>query len=281
MIKINQRPYIQLLEESFPGFRDNLIRWEALGFSWDSSKRFMKEEKGEVLSHVALMECPMLIEGQWHKIGALHGICTKASHRGRGFASELIQEAIQWSTESCEAVLLFTGIPSFYEKLSFRQIQEYRFHLPHPHPKGSQPSRPVVAPQDNDLFLRCFREREPLSHRLWVKDNGAVASFNALFATFPTYWSVYYCPMIDGLISYQLKDRTLHLYDIAASKMPPLDVILDHLPAAIDDIYFYFSPDQLTDEAIPEPHLYDDGHLMICGSWHTLQPFMIPPLSRC
>src|SRR5208282_2686701 len=130
----------------------------------------------------------------------------------------------------------------------------------------------------NDLFLRVFREREPASNRLWIKDTGAIASFNALFATYPTYWSLYYSPAIDGFISYRLEDKTFHLLDVVASKMPSLDVILSHLPTAIDEIYFYFSPDRLTDKATLEPYLYDNGHLMVYGTWPRVHPFMISPL---
>lgn len=276
-----EKPYINLLEESFPGIKDNIIRCDALGFSWEASKIFIKEVNGKALSHVALLECPMLVDGRWHKIGALHGICTQTDSRGHGLASELIKEALHWSKGRCDTVLLFTEIPAFYEKLSFQRIQEHRFHLHRFCPKGSQSLRPVIAPQDNDLFLRCFREREPISNRLWISDNGLIASFNTLFATYPTYWSVHYSPTIDGLISYQLKEKNLHLLDIVASKMPSLDAILDHLPEEVDDIYFYFAPDRFTDEAIPEPYLYDQGNLLIHGPWQTSNPFMISPLSRC
>lgn len=276
-----EKLYMALLEESFPGIKANIICCEALGFPWDASKLFTKEVNGKALSHVALSEFPILIDGQWHQIGALHGICTRIGNRGHGLATELIKEALHWAKGRCDTVLLYTEIPAFYERLSFRQIQEHRFHLHRHCIKGSQSLRPVIAPQDNDLFLRCFREREPISNRLWVKDNGLIASFNTLFATYPTYWSLHYSPAIDGLISYQLNDKTLHLFDIVASKMPSLDVILDHLPAEVDDIYFYFSPDRFTDEAIPEPHLYDHGHLLIHGPWHISKPFMISPLSRC
>jgi GNAT superfamily N-acetyltransferase len=280
-METKEKLYITLLEESFPGIKANIIRCETLGFSWEASKLFTKEVIGKTLSHVALFECPMLVDGQWHTIGALHGICTQADSQGHGYATELISEALHWSKGRCDTVLLFTGIPAFYERLSFKQIQEHRFHLSLPCSKGSQSLRPVIAPQDNDLFLRCFSEREPLSNRLWIKDNGLIASFNTLFATSPTYWSVYYSPTINGLISYYLDDKTLHLLDIVASKMPSLDVILDHLPAEVDDIYFYFSPDRFTDEAIPEPYLYDHGHLLIHGPWEISNPFMISPLSRC
>jgi hypothetical protein len=81
-MEISKKSYVNLLEKSFPGIKDNIVRCEALGFTWEASKLFNKEENGEVLSHVALLECPMLVEGQWHNMGALHGICTKSTHQG-------------------------------------------------------------------------------------------------------------------------------------------------------------------------------------------------------
>lgn len=62
--------FLNLLEESFPGIKSNIIRCEELGFPW-VSKPFFTEEKGEILSHVGFLECPILIEGQQHKAAAL------------------------------------------------------------------------------------------------------------------------------------------------------------------------------------------------------------------
>lgn len=278
---MSENLYLDLLEESFPGIKSNILSCNAMGFPWASGKLFFKENSTETLAHAGFFECPILIEGKWHKMGALHAICTKASHRRQGLATELIQEALDWARDRSEMILLFTEIPAFYERLSFHSIQEHRFHLPCVHPKGTLALRAVTAPQDNELFLRCFREREPTSKRLWVKDLGAIASFNTLFATYPIYWSLYYSPSIDGFIAYQLENRTLHLFDVVANKMPGLDLILSHLPSAIEEIYFYFSPDRFTDKAKPEPYLYDNGHLMVQGKWPLTDSFMISPLSRC
>lgn len=278
--KMSKKLYLELLEESFPGIKRAIARSEALGFPWSPSKLFLTEGGGEALCHVACFECPILIKGAYHTMGALHAICTKASHRKQGLATHLIQEALDWAKERAEITFLFTKMPSFYERLSFQCVQEYRFHLPCTHPKGTEPLRPIIAPDDNELFLRCFREREPTSNRLWVKDTGAIAAFNTLFATYPTYWSLHYSPTIDGFISYVLEDKTLHLFDVVASKMPSLDVILSHLPSAIDEIYFYFSPDRFTDKAICEPYLHDKDHLMVHGLWPHVGPCMISPISR-
>jgi hypothetical protein len=188
---------------------------------------------------------------------------------------------LQWAEKQYAFIILFTEIPQFYEKLSFQNIQEYRFHLTCKREKGSKSLRPVISPQDKAFFSSFFLHRAPLSNCLWVKENGDIAAFNTLFATYPTFWSLYYSPSINGMISYEIKNKTLHLYDIISRELPSLDLILDHLPTAIDDIYFYFSPDRFTNAAVPEPYLYDHGHFLVHGNWPSTKPFMIPPLSRC
>lgn len=274
--------YLSLLEESFPGIKKNIARCESLGFRWEGGGRiFVKEENGIPICHVACYENSALIEGKWYKIGALHAICTQSSCRNQGHASQLILDALSWAEKRSSMVILFTEIPKFYTRLSFREIQEYRFHLPCKHRKGNSVLREIQAPNDLDLFLRCFQEREPLSYRFWIKDDGTIASFNTLFATYPTFWSLHYSPTIDGLLSFEVENQTLHLFDVIAKKIPSLELILDHFPSPIEDVYFYFSPDRLTQNAAPEPHLYDHGHLMVRGPMPSTAPFMIAPLSRC
>jgi hypothetical protein len=270
-----------LLEASFPKIGCNIARYEALGFSWSFSRPFLKEKKGEVLSHVGFLEYPIWVNGQRRKVGALHAICTRKDCRRQGLASQLIEEALQWAEDSYESVVLFSEIPSFYEKLSFRCLPEYRHHLTCSWPQGRQALVPLTSTKDDALVLRCFQQRAPLTSQVWVEDRGAIACFNALFATYPTYGTLYYSPSIDGLISYFLKDGALHLVDVVASKIPSLDQILSHLPSPIEEIYFYFCPDRLTREAIPEPYQWDNSYLMVHGNWPDAEPAMISPLSRC
>lgn len=283
---IEKSSVLNLLEESFPGITANIARCERVGFPW-KSKPLLKEVKGEIVSHVGILDYPVLVHGQEVAMCALHAICTKEAHRGQGFASEIIQEALSWAKERSECMVLFTEIPKFYEKLSFRTLQEQRFHLRCPHPKGSQPLFPLTSPQDDALFIRCFRERSAVSGCFWVQDKGQIASFNTLFATYPTYWSLYYSPAFDGILSFIVKDKALHLFDIIARRLPTLDMILDHLPSAIDEIYFYFSPDLITHSTSCKPLVCDNsmadfsGYLMVHGNWPEIRSFMITPLSRC
>lgn len=274
--------YLSLLEESFPGIKNNIARCESLGFRWEGGGRiFVKEENGMAICHVGYYESSALIEGKWYTLGALHAICTQSSCRNQGHSSQLILDALNWAEKRCSMVILFTEIPEFYTRLSFREIQEYRFHLRCKHMKGDKLLRQIQVPNDNDLFLRCFQDREPSSYRFWIKDKGDIASFNTLFATYPMFWSLYYSPTIDGLLSFVVENQTLHLFDVVAKNIPSLEVILDHFQSPIESIYFYFPPDRFTQNAAPEPYLYDHGHLMVHGSMPIVNPFMISPLSRC
>jgi hypothetical protein len=63
-MQVNQTNYIKLLDESFPGIRQNIMRTQALGFPWEASRLFIKKKNGRAVSHVALLECQALFDGQ-------------------------------------------------------------------------------------------------------------------------------------------------------------------------------------------------------------------------
>jgi predicted N-acetyltransferase YhbS len=277
---IDKSLLFNFLDESFSGMKRNMERCETIGFPW-ASRTFLEQENGNILSHVGFLEYPMLIEDRMHKLGAIHAVCTKETHRGRGLSTDLIKRVLAWAKQSHEAVVLYTGIPAFYERIGFKKIQEYRFKLQLNHPKGLKNSAELISPRDDALFKRLYSEAAPASKVAWVKDDGTIASFNTLFATFPTYWSLHYCESIEAIVSWNLEGKTLHVFDIVSKHIPSLKTLLDYVPGDIETIYFYFSPDLLAPEAISEPHLYDEGHLMVHGTWPDTRKFMIAPLSRC
>lgn len=273
-----QSALINLLEESFPGIKANIKRCNDIGYSWESlSKPFVK---GDFFSHVGLINFPFFADGHLIKACALHAICTTQSQRGQGLASELIQEALLWAEKQFDVVLLFTEIPKFYEQFSFKHIQESRFCLKLDKKIPSRNLRQLVSPHDDALLRRLFRVRAPLSNRLHIEDYASIATFNALFATHPLYWSLHYSQDLDAIIAYHQEGTLLHLFDVIAETMPSLEDILNVIPST-ETLYFYFSPDRFTHSARPEACLYDKGHLMVRGPWPQSQPFMISPLSRC
>lgn len=115
-MEINEKSYLNLLEESFRGIKENIIRCEALGFPWEASKIFTRELNGKTISHVSLLECPILIEVQWHKAGALHGICTQIDHQGLSYV-----HVLPWHTGGS---LRFKGHHSSFFTINFIPLPE-------------------------------------------------------------------------------------------------------------------------------------------------------------
>lgn len=278
-----EKPYANLLEESFPGIKSTMAHCKALGFSWEElcGRVFVREKGGSVVSHIAALQTRVLLENEWRTITAFHAVCTKENLRGQGLASSLMQEALHWAKSCSDFQILFTEIPSFYEKLGFTAKQEHRFHFDRGFKRGSKFFSALATPKDDDLFLRCFRAREPLSRRFWIEDRGKIASFTSLFGFYPSYWSLYYCPDFDGFVSWFFKGKTMHLLDIVAATIPSIEQVVEYLPQDIDDIFFYFPTDRLGITTTVEPYLYDKGHLMVHGTLPAKDPFMIAPLSRC
>ena len=285
---IKEQAYVNLLEESFPGIRNTIaycqnlgFSWQELGFSGKGGQVFLKKIDNEIVSHVAVLECPIMIDEKWYKMAALHAVCTKKDYQKRGFASELVTESLQWAKQTSDLQILFTDIPSFYERLGFTKLQEHRFLLKQKFSKGIKEAHAISTPKDDSLFLRCFSQRAPLSKHFWIKDHGEIASFTTLFATYPSYYSLYYCKEFDGFISWYFEGTTLHLLDIVAASIPKLQDIMQYLPQDIDQIYFYFPTDVLAINAIADAHNYDNAFLMSNKKLDIKKPFMIAPLSRC
>ncbi|MFZ4099825.1 MAG: GNAT family N-acetyltransferase [Chlamydiia bacterium] len=269
-----------LLEESFPGVTATLRRCAELGFP-EEYRPFILEDRGKLVSHVGYHEYPIWTYGRRRAFGALTAICTEAHHRGQGLATALIQQAMAWAQDrGVEGVVLFSEIPQFYTRASFRVIQEYRFRLPFRSTGGSRQLSPLVSPRDDELFARCIRNRSPLSEVVWVEDFGQMACFSALFGSDPAYKLLAYSPHLDVILSLKMEGRSLHLLDIIGARIPSLQEILDHIPTEVEEIFFYFPPDKLTRDALPEPHLIDGNHLMVRGAWPSTEPFMVPLLSR-
>lgn len=81
----HEKPYAHLLEASFPGIKSTIARCEALGFSWEDlcGRVFVKQHEGNVISHVAALQCRVLIDKKWHRMVNLHAVCTKKITKGK------------------------------------------------------------------------------------------------------------------------------------------------------------------------------------------------------
>lgn len=272
---------MDLLDVVFPGLRRGADRARSLGAPWESvSTPFVAVEDGRVVSHVGLIELPLVIDGRSETVGTVHGVATHPEHRRRGHYRRLIGELLASSADRFRTLVLTTEHPEYFTPFGFRVVPEHVFTVPRPRPAGSGSVRLLDIDDAGDVSLlhRLLEDRAPVSQRLGVVREHGVFCFNE--GRRP----LLYASDLDVVLCLERGSRTVTLYDVVGPELPDLDAVLDCLPGPISSVTLAFAPDLLAPDATPVPGLFDhDGpsYLMVRGSLGAeKEPFALPRSAR-
>jgi hypothetical protein len=116
-----------------------------------------------------------------------------------------------------------------------------------------------------------------------VSERLGIVRDRAIFLFDTSTWPLSYAADLDAVLAYAVRDRTLRLYDVVATRMPSLAQVLAQVPEEYDRVEVYFTPDRLAADLAPEPHVVGgDEILMVRGPWPIEgEPFMLPVPARC
>jgi len=240
---------------------------------------FLRYSEGRPVAHVGLLELPLFVDGETVTVGGIHAVCTLPDHRRRGFARELIREAIACGLDRYDTLTLTTEEPRIYEPHGFRIVEECRFvtDAPPARPADRHPVRRFDGNSSGDVaMLRdLLRERTPVSNHFGVVGEEAVFLFNTALEPLDV------ADDLGAVISAVRDETTLRLYDVVAREMPTLAEILARY-APVDRVEVYFAPDRLAAELVAEPHRLDgNDHLMALGEFPPEgTAFMLPRTVR-
>jgi GNAT superfamily N-acetyltransferase len=281
-----------LLGRVWPALPAGVARAEALGFGWAAvSTPFVRWEGARAVAHVGVIELPLLIAGRRCRVGSIHAVCTDPEHRGRGLGLALMQEALAACRSRYDTLVLTTLIPDFYARLGFRTVREHAFSRPlAPSPRPGAGGRALTdAADDMRLLRRLLERRAPVSERLGALEAGTVFVI-ALLLTWGGFSRVHYHAALDVLTVHEVRRRTLVLYDVVGTAVPPLEPLTAAIGADADRVVTLFAPDRLGDGFRAEP--WDAIQAEALGdAWFAglmaLGPlaveggaFMLPPLTR-
>ena len=271
-----------LLDLAFPGLPARKRAVEPFGLRWDEvSTPFLLTEGDQPVTHVGVLEVPMVVAGRDTLVGGIHAVCTHPDHRRRGYYRLVMEEALAWCDERYATLMLLAGSPELYEPFGFRVVRESRFVGPVRRPARApdgQRLRQLDLHQPDDLrcLHRLLDERAPVSRRLGVVREHGVFVFNQ--ATEP----MWYAEDLDAILCVEVKEATLCLYDLVATRIPTLQQVIDRIDSPIERVEVYFAPDQLDAPLSPEPHVVDgDSWLMVRGEFpHGQNDLMLPSSAR-
>ena len=278
-----------LLDTVFPGLAERAQAAGALGFRWeDVSTPFVLLDGDTAVSHVGVIEMPLVLAGRRVPVGVIHGVATHPGFRGRGLFRRVMQAALHHCDARYETLVLCTAQPELYEPFGFRVVQEHVFTASVAPRRGSAGFRELRLDASDDLgrLRRLLAERAPVSDRVGVVETGVVFVFNEL--TRP----LHYAEDLDVIASLEVDGGTLRLFDLVGRTLCPLAAVLERLATPVTRVNIYFSPDRLDVAARPSPHvLMDDpgapggegrSVLAVRGAFAPeAQPFMLPRPARC
>lgn len=272
---------MDLFDLVFPGLRRGADRARVLGAPWESvSTPFVAVADGCVVSHVGLIELPLVIDGRSEIVGAVHGVATHPEYRRQGHYRGLMEELLDSCADRLQTLVLTTEHPEYFTPFGFRVVPEHVFTVPRPRPAGPGSLRLLDVDDAGDVSLlhRLLEDRAPVSERLGVVCEHGVFCFNE--GRRP----LHYAPDLDVVLCLERRKGTVTLYDVVGPEVPDLDALLDRLPGPISSVTLAFAPDRLAPDATPVPGLFDhDGpsYLMVRGSLgDEKMPFALPRPAR-
>jgi predicted N-acetyltransferase YhbS len=270
----------ELLDLAFPNdglpARERAAR--ALGCRWDTlSTPFVRCEGERAVSHVGLLEIPLVLDGREQVVGGIHGVATHPERRRRGLYRSVMEEALAFADARYPTLVLTTEEPYLYEPFGFRVVDEARFVGPCDKPETPARTRLLDRGRAGDVALlhRLLETRAPVSLRYGVVRDRVVFGFDEAFSP------LRYAEDLDALLLYDVHETTLRLYDVVAREIPSLVEVAARVPEPLERVEVHFAPDRLRARLAPEAARLDGAYFMARGPFPVAAGrFMVPRSAR-
>ena len=74
---------------------------------------------GETVGRAEVNDLTMRLSGAWVRMGGIANVVVQSQHRGKGYASRLMREAVSYMERERYAVSILFGIPDFYHRFGY------------------------------------------------------------------------------------------------------------------------------------------------------------------
>ena len=274
---------IDLIGSVWPHVPPSLAQARAWGAEWfDVSTPFVRWDGGRPLTVVGVLRMPMRVNGRDVELAGIHGVCTRASHRGLGHFRTAITEALRFAETFSETAILWTEQPAIYEPFGFRRVQERisTLDVDAPPLAGGARRLDLDRPGDLELLRSMLASREPVSDRLATREPGWHFVIDlALHGSLAP--PLVHLPELDAIVLAEDRGRALRIHDVVAPRLPALHAIVAHLGGAPWGVELALTPDRLcarTPESVP--HDATDV-LMVRGPLDVAPPIALSTMVRC
>ena len=279
-----------LLEHGWPRVPAAIEQARAVGVDWrvHSTPHVLRRD-GRVVAHVGVMPLSLVVGGVRRDFAGVHAVVTHPDWRGRGLAGTLLDEVLT-EHHASGGLLLFARRPDLYAHKGFVAVEERRFEIELAEPVRGEGGLEPVNLQDSAEVARVVAladDRAPVSTRLGVVGGGWLFVLDELLGTGGQGGRLWWAPGREAVLAGEFVDRTLHLYDLAAPRLPSLRSLVRACPGRVQAVHTHFSPDRLIAGAeldlarVRDRPLHDgDDLLMVHGGLDLPGPAAVPLLGH-
>lgn len=75
--------------------------------------------KGEIVSHIGIITKPMRLHGERFIVGGIGDVVTHREHRGKGLATRLMKQVVQYMQDNEYDFSILSGIPNYYHRFGY------------------------------------------------------------------------------------------------------------------------------------------------------------------
>ena len=130
---------------------------------------------GETVGRAEINDLTMRLCGAWVRMGGIANVVVQSQHRGKGYASRLMREAVSYMGREGYAVSILFGIPDFYHRFDYVPVMvEYRVSVAVRDAERLSATMPVRPAQQEDyaglldLYTRVNAHRSGAVRRTQV-----------------------------------------------------------------------------------------------------------------
>lgn len=239
----------------------------------------------EIIANISVSRMNLVIDGVTMKAIQIGTVMTHPEYRGQGYSKQLMEYVLKTYEKTCDFVFLFANntVLDFYPKFGFKAINEFQFFIDVNTTSTKKVSIDKLNPsreEDWNLIKHINQFRQPVSQRFGVTNNQGLITFYAL-SVYPE--CLYYSPKDDAIIIFEHDGELLHLYDVVSAEQVDLEDLITRISGKdTRKIKFYFTPDQLLDQAYFEPFDKKEDVLFIKSNsdFGKISPFCVPKLAH-
>lgn len=223
-------------------FSIDFEKWYQEGFWNENYVCYSFHMGNEIVSNASLNTMELIIEGTIKKAIQIGTVMTDPSHRRQGLALKLISKILEDYDPLYHLYFLAAddeAVP-LYEKCGFKYSPENKYLVDLSGYKLlDKPLEPVRLKKD--IMLALKRKSEPLSEVLSARGDQHVLMFYYTLG----FENCIYEALEEVYAIFEVKDSTLHLYDILSDRKVNLMELIECItPKTVNKIFLHFTPEK-------------------------------------